>query len=128
MGTSIRRRTAARSSIEATGCSTSSRSYGDILAMAATAASTSQAPLASTRMATEEPTAARTAATRSMSPASPTFTFTVEHPPASASAAASSGPTAGTRLLTATVRRTAAGHPIVAASFAAALAINGSHG
>ena len=93
--------------------------------MRAAAVSTSQAALASTRIAPERPRASRTASTRARSsaadcPGSATFTLAVEQPDAVTIACARSGSTAGTVTLTGTESRTGAGHPSTAPSSAAA--------
>ena len=93
--------------------------------MRATAVSTSQAALASTRIAPPGPSASRTASTRARSsaavcPGSATFTFAVRQPDAATIACARSASTAGTVTLTGTESRTGSGQPSTAPSTAAA--------
>jgi hypothetical protein len=93
--------------------------------MRATAVSTSQAALASTRIAPAGPSASRTASTRARSsagvwPGSATFTLAVRQPDARTIACARPASTAGTVTFTGTESRTAAGQPSTAASYAAA--------
>ena len=100
--TSIRRRSAASSArVGARLLGVLEADAGPARAMRATAVSTSQAPLASTRIAPSGPSASRTASTRARSsagvcPGSATLTFAVRHPDAVTIACARSGPTAGT--------------------------------
>ena len=75
IGGDTRWRTSASSRSVRHGCSTSSRSFPSMLGSPATASSTDQAPLASTRRAGHGPIASRTAATRSASSGSPTFSL-----------------------------------------------------
>ncbi len=98
--------------------------------MAPTAASTSQAALASTLIAPAGPRPSRTAASRSASSArddrgSATLTFAVRPPEARTSRCASAGGTTGTVQLTGTRSRSGPGHPEVAAS--TALSSHGTH-
>src|SRR6476646_7817125 len=93
---------------------------------AASASSTDQAALASTRSFPLRPKASRTAATRSTSsastwPASATLTFAVVQPGKRASTASTSAAgTAGTVAFTGTRSRTGGGGGVVQASSAAA--------
>ena len=91
--TATRTRRSASRFPHATGCSTSSTSYGSRARMVRTARSTSHAPLASRRRFIPVPIASRTAATRSHSashtrPPCRTFNLTQEKPDARAVAAA----------------------------------------
>ena len=91
--------------------------------MAATASSTDHAPLASTRIRPDGPSASRTASSRAWSsarvwPGSATLTLAVVHPPESTISRACSGPTAGTVTLTGTTSRTGSGQSPAAASSA----------
>src|SRR5947208_15720069 len=102
--------------------------------MAASASSSDQAPLASSRIRPAGPRASRTAATRSRSARSgqsPTLTLTVVTPVEAASPArraATSGPTAGTSPLTGTVERTGTGQRSLAADRIDRQASTGSQG
>src|SRR6478735_7335214 len=121
----VRRRTAASSSTVAHGCSTyssppaaRSSTFSD-----ARAVSTSQAPLASTRIRPPGPSASRTASSLAWSSArvpvaSATFTLAVRQPDRATRACASSAESTGTVTLTGTRSRTGSGQSPAAASSA----------
>ncbi|MDI2020828.1 hypothetical protein PJL18_01339 [Paenarthrobacter nicotinovorans] len=119
------RRTSARPSMVGTGCSAYSKPTADSFPSASTAWSTSQPPLASTRMAASG-RASRTATTRARSsasccPFSATLILTASTRPNRASTSGTrSAETAGTVAFTGIASRNASGNPSQPASKAAA--------